>query len=226
MFQAGINWAGINRIEEPLERFGVRQRSDVPAPAVVRAGAELLSDEALMARVGAGDRQAYGVLVDRHFARSCGLAARVIGAISTDAEDVVQEAFLRLWKHAPNWRPKGAKFTTWFYRVVMNLCIDAQRKARKKTLPLEAAGEPADDAPSSETILHRNQIAARIGLALGDIPERQRAAISLCYFDGLSNREAAGVLDVNIKGLESLLSRGRKGLRERLGDLADEIERD
>lgn len=220
MFDAGINW-----IEEPLERFGVRQQSNVAAPIGARADAEILSDEALMAQVGAGDRQAYGVLVDRHFARSCGLAGRVIGAVSTDAEDVVQEAFLRLWKHAPNWRPKGAKFTTWFYRVIMNLCIDVQRKARKKTLPLEAAGEPADDTPSSEAVVHRDQIAARITVALGDIPDRQRAAISLCYFDGLSNREAASVLEVNIKGLESLLSRGRKGLRERLGDLADEIER-
>lgn len=221
MFQGGINW-----IEEPLERFAVRQQSDAPAPTVERAGTESLSDEALMAQIGEGDRQAYGVLVERHFGRSCGLASRVIGTASAEAEDVVQEAFLRLWKHAPNWRPKGAKFTTWFYRVIMNLCIDVQRKAHKKTLPLEAAGEPADDGPSSETILHRNQIAARIGVALSDIPERQRAAISLCYFDGLSNREAASVLDVNIKGLESLLSRGRKGLRARLGDLAGEIERD
>ncbi len=221
MFQAGINW-----IEEPFERFEVRQRSDAPAPIGAGASAELLSDEALMAQVGEGDRQAYGVLVDRHFARSCGLAARVVGTLSADAEDVVQEAFLRLWKHAPNWRPKGAKFTTWFYRVIMNLCIDAQRKARKKTLPLEAAGEPAADGPSAEAIVHRDQIAVRIRVALGDIPERQRAAISLCYFDGLSNREAASVLGVNIKGLESLLSRGRKSLRARLGDLAGEIERD
>jgi len=202
----------------------VRQRSDAPAPTGSCADTELLSDELLMARVGEGDQQAYSVLVDRHFARSHGLATRVVGDFA-GGEDVVQDAFLRLWKHAPNWRPKGAKFTTWFYRVVMNLCIDVQRKERKKTVPLENAGEPADDGPSADTIVHRSQVAARVGGALADIPERQRVAISLCYFDGLSNREAAAILDVNIKGLESLLSRGRKGLRDKLGDLAGEIER-
>lgn len=216
--------AGINCIEGPLEGFAVRQRWDAPAPTGSSAGTELLSDETLMARVGEGDRLAYGVLVERHFARSHGLATRVVGNFAT-GEDVVQDAFLRLWKHAPNWRPKGAKFTTWFYRVVMNLCIDVQRKARKKTVPLEDAGEPADDGPPADAIVHRDQVAARIGDALADIPERQRAAIALCYFDGMSNREAAAIMDVNIKGLESLLSRGRKGLRDRLADLAGEIER-
>ena len=175
-----------------------------------------------MARVGKADRGAYGLLVERHLARSNGLATRTLSN-AAEAEEVVQEAFLRLWKHAPNWEPQGARFTTWFYRVVLNLCIDVQRKRRAKLVPIGDVAEPVSGDPSAEDGLYKDQISHRVGLALEGLPGRQKTAIALCYFQGLSNREAAEILDINIKALESLLSRGRKALKETLGELRQEM---
>lgn len=187
-----------------------------------RAAFAILSDEALMARIGDGMEAAYRVLVDRHVGRSLGFATNVLGN-REDAEDVMQEAFVRLWKSAPNWKPDGAKFSTWFYRVVMNLCIDRQRARKGGTVPLEDAGDPADGRQGADETIHDGDVSGKIREALADLPERQSAAITLCYLQGLSNKEAASVLDVNVKALESLLSRGRTALKEKLGRHKDEL---
>jgi RNA polymerase sigma-70 factor (ECF subfamily) len=190
--------------------------------AASEAALHVLSDETLMQKVGAGDEPAYRVLIDRHLGQSLGFATRVTGD-RADGEEVMQEAFLRLWKGAANWQPGGARFTTWFYRVVLNLCIDRQRKRRAATVPLDAAGDPADERQGADADIHDRQVGQRIEDALGQLPERQRAAISLCYLQGLSNKEAAEVLEVNVKALESLLTRGRAALKERLEPLKDEL---
>jgi RNA polymerase sigma-70 factor (ECF subfamily) len=193
------------------------------SPSTVSAAAlAILSDEALMRRVGGGDEGAYRVLVDRHLGLALGLAARMLGD-AAEGEDVTQEAFLNLWRGASRWRPDGARFTTWFYRVVLNLCIDRRRRRRGTAVPLEAAGDPADGRQGADGALHDRQRGARVAAALAELPERQRAAIGLCYLQGLSNREAAEVLEVNVKALESLLTRGRAALRERLGPERDDL---
>lgn len=222
MSEATIKWVMYALYERPggtrLRDGGART-----APSTSQATATaILSDESLMALVGKADRRAYGLLVERHIARSNGLAARTLSN-AAEAEEVVQEAFLRLWKHAPNWQPKGAKFTTWFYRVILNLCIDVQRKRRATLVPIENVADPASEAPSADEGLYRDQVSHQVSKALEGLPERQRAAISLCYYQGLTNREVAEVLDVNIKALESLLSRGRKALKEALGDIRQEV---
>ncbi|MDX1581204.1 MAG: sigma-70 family RNA polymerase sigma factor, partial [Alphaproteobacteria bacterium] len=116
--------------------------STAPNPASLA----LLSDEVLMSRIGNGDEAAYAVLMDRHVDRSLGMATRLLNN-RAEAEDTLQEAFLRLWKAAPNWSAEGARFSTWFYRVVMNLCIDAKRRRKAPHLALEDAPEIADSAP-------------------------------------------------------------------------------
>jgi RNA polymerase sigma-70 factor (ECF subfamily) len=193
-----------------------------PAGAAGAAALNILSDETLMQRVGGGDEAAYRVLVERHLGQSLGFATRVLGD-RAEAEEAMQEAFLKLWRGAPNWQPGGARFTTWFYRVVLNLCIDRQRKRRGRLVPLDDAGDPADSRPDAEADLHGRQVGMQIDGALGELPERQRAAISLCYLQGLSNKEAADVLDVNIKALESLLTRARAALKQRLAPLRNEL---
>lgn len=222
MSEAEIKWAS-SVLYQPLGGTRLRDGGAQPAPSTTRTAATaILSDEVLMVSVGKGDRHAYGVLVERHLDRSNGLAARTLSN-AAEAEEVVQEAFLRLWKHAPNWQPKGAKFTTWFYRVILNLCIDVQRKRKNKLVPIEDIADPVSSDPWADESLYQGQVAHKVGKALEGLPERQRAAIALCYFQGLSNREAAEILDVNIKALESLLSRGRKALKETLGDLRQEM---
>jgi RNA polymerase sigma-70 factor (ECF subfamily) len=177
------------------------------------------SDEALVDRVAAGDATAYRQLVDRHLARTLRLARRLTGNAS-DAEDVTQDAFLRLWQHGHRWQPGRARFTTWFYRIVVNLCID--RRRRPAFAPLEAAGDPADDRPDAETEIDRELAARAVAQALAGLPERQRAALVLSYYEGLSNAETAKILAISVGAVETLLVRARRNLRERLAAFAKE----
>lgn len=171
------------------------------------------SDEELVALIGGGDRRAYHILVERHGRRVLGLARRMMRNLA-EAEDVSQDAFLRVWQKAGEWQPRGARFTTWLYRVVMNLCLD--RKRRPTMSPIEAAGDPADTRPDAETILAKSQRDGQVAAALQALPERQRAALVLSYYEGLSNAEAAGVLELSVSALESLLVRARRALRQEL----------
>jgi RNA polymerase sigma-70 factor (ECF subfamily) len=185
------------------------------------------SDDDLMRAAGAGDRAAFGKLVARHLQRMAGLAGRITGNRG-DAEEIVQEAFLRTWLKAPTWlgredRAGGAAFGTWLGRVVVNLCLD--RKRRAVPLPLEAAAEVADPKPDAFAAAAGSEIAARVAQAMAALPDRQRAAIALCHYEGLSNIEAAAMLDVSVGALESLLVRARKALRAALVDLAPEGSR-
>jgi RNA polymerase sigma-70 factor (ECF subfamily) len=182
------------------------------------------SDDGLMRAAGTGDRAAFGVLVDRHLRRMTAIAGRITGNRG-DAEEIVQEAFLRAWLKAPDWRDRaehaaGAAFTTWLGRVVVNLCLD--RKRRAVPLPLEAAAEVADPSPDAFAATAGAELAARVAGAIGRLPERQRAAIVLCHYEGVSNIEAAAMLDITVGAVESLLVRARKALRDALADLAPE----
>lgn len=113
-----------------------------------------------------------------------------------EAEDVAQEVFLRVWTQAPRWQPEGAKLTTWLYRIAMNLCIDRKRKVT--ALPLEAAGEPEDGRPSAFALRQRDEVQGHLAAALATLPENQRAAIVLSYFEGLGNVETASVLNTTV----------------------------
>lgn len=183
---------------------------------------EHIPDEPLMIRIGNGDRTAYKMLVDRHLASFLAFAARVTGDRG-DAEDVMQEAFVRLWNHAPQWDEKrNTRFTTWFYRVVMNLCIDAKRK-RKPVTNIEEAYEVKSDMPLPDDHMSHKQKSAQISRALALLPERQRMAVSLCYLQGLGNKDAADILDISVGAIESLLVRGRAKLAQLLRAQKDEL---
>jgi RNA polymerase sigma-70 factor (ECF subfamily) len=176
------------------------------------------SDDELLRLSGDGDQAAFASLVGRHLGRAGKLAARVTGN-RADAEDAVQEAFLRVWLKAPDWRPEasgGAKFSTWFYRVLMNLCIDRTRRIQPG--PLDAAGEIVDPHPDSFDILASNETTRRVAAAVAKLPDRQRAALALCHYEGMSNTEAAAVLDLSVGAVESLLVRARRNLRGALAE--------
>jgi len=170
------------------------------------------SDEALMARVARGDERAFRELAGRHLPAMLGLARRILGS-AAEAEDVAQEAMLRVWTHAPRWQPL-ALFRTWLSRVVLNLCLDRKRKAA--WVELEAAGEIADPAPLAGEAAEAAERERLLAGAIAELPARQRAAIVLSYREGMSNAEVAELLDTTVSAVETLLVRGKQNLRRAL----------
>jgi len=174
------------------------------------AGGE--EDGALMARVAAGDALAFRALVERHSAMVHGLAWRMLGP--ADAEDVVQESFTRLWVNAKGWSPAGGGLGGWLRRVATNLCLDRLRKPRMVSDAMLA--DHADGSPPADAQLDADRRAAAVAGAVRALPDRQRAAIVLTYYEGLPNAEAAAVLGLGVKAVESLLVRARQALVQSL----------
>lgn len=175
-------------------------------------------DEELLSRVAAGDPAAVRALVARKLPRLLALAGRMLGS-GPEAEDVAQEAFLRVWTQAPKWKPGAARFDTWLHRVVLNLCYDRLR--RRRELAYAEPPERPDEGPAPDRGLHALDTGRRVEAALADLPDRQREAIVLCHYQELGNIEAAAVLGVSVEALESLLGRGRRALRAALADLRE-----
>ena len=170
------------------------------------------ADEVLMARIAEGEEAAYRVLMRRHLHRSMTIARRM-SLSGADAEDVVQEAWLRVWKNAPRWRPTAA-FTTWLYRVLVNLCLDRHR--RPAFAGLDGVADVVDERADQSATVEADERARLVGAALAELPERQRAALVLSYYEGLTNAETAAVLDSTVAGVEALLVRAKRRLRQKL----------
>lgn len=172
------------------------------------------NDYELLELIRDGSHEAFSVLVRRHTQRFYRLAFRFVQNKEA-AEDIVQDAFVKLWEDPAKWRPgRNTKFTTWFYRIVVNLCFDWQRKKRPTEL-VDDAPLP-DERPSAEEKLIRAEEQAMLENEIAALPERQRTALNLCFEEGLSNREAAGIMGVNLKALQSLIMRAKTTLKERM----------
>ncbi len=141
-----------------------------------------------------------------------------------EAEDVAQEALLRLWRHAGDWPDGELRLSAWLSRVAANLCLDRLRRRRERTG--EDAPERPDGAPSALAGLARADRAAALHAALAELPDRQRLAIVLRHFDERPNPEIAGILGVSIEAVESLLARGRRDLAARLTPRRPDLELD
>ncbi|MBT8411411.1 MAG: sigma-70 family RNA polymerase sigma factor, partial [Octadecabacter sp.] len=171
-------------------------------------------DAALLAAFAAGDRAAALSLTERLTPRVLAQAYRMLGN-RAEAEDVAQEAMLRLWRVAPEWDADRARVTTWLYRVVANLCTDRLRKSGRG-VALDAVAEPEDGAASVASQLQDNARAAALRNALASLPERQAQAVALRHLEELGNPEIAEIMDTNVRTVESLIARGKKGLVARL----------
>ncbi len=179
-----------------------------------------LSDEDLLVQAGAGDRRAAAVLVRRHSNRVMAVAARMLNN-QAEAEDVTQEVFLRTWRMADKWKTGQAKLTTWMHTVTVNLCIDRLRKP--KFANSDDVPEMSDTSATPAQNVEREEQAKQVRNALSKLPDRQRAAVILCYFQECTNIEAAKILKVSVDALESLLARGRRGLKAHLTDAGIEL---
>ncbi len=167
------------------------------------------SDDALLALYGQGDRAAARVLALRLTPLALRVAQRMLGDLA-EAEDVAQEAMLRLWRAAPGWQPGAAKVTTWLYRVVVNLATDRLR--RRRPVPLDEVLEPEDGRPGAVAGLIEADRAAALQTALMALPDRQREAVVLRHLEGLANPEIAAIMGVGVEAVESLVARGKRGL--------------
>lgn len=170
-----------------------------------------------MALVRRRDPAAFGHLVRRHLASLHRYLTRLTGS-TADADELCQETFLRVWQRAASYRPGKVRLTTWLHRVAHNLAVDELRRRRDPP----GAHEEAVDPVGPERLAEAAEADQRLRRALDRLPATQRSALLLCQVQGLSNREAASVMGVSVRGLESLLARGRRTLREALLDTADD----
>ncbi|WP_420135652.1 RNA polymerase sigma factor [Rhodopseudomonas sp.] len=169
------------------------------------------SDEALMAAVAARRQPAFRVLMTRHMPRAIRVAQRIVRN-AAEADDIGQEAFLRVWNKAASFDPAVARFTTWLYRIVLNLSFDRSR--RPVHAPIEAAAEIASDEPAPVERLIADQQRRALDAAMARLSDRQRGAIALFHMEGLSGDEAARAMGLSPKAFESLLARARITLRK------------
>lgn len=184
-------------------------------------------DFALMARVAAGDHVAFRQLVERHQNAVIGTVAKMLGN-SSEAEDIAQQVFLRIWRHAKRYRP-DAKFTTYLYTITRNLVFnETRRKSRKKEVSADAREEyshqhiEANPESKPDAELLQAELQAAVDAAIAALPETQRLAVVLRNYEQLSYEEIAAVLDLSVSAIKSLLFRARTTLREALsGYLAE-----
>jgi RNA polymerase sigma-70 factor (ECF subfamily) len=179
-------------------------------------------DATLVSWSASGDRRAFDEIVTRHGPFALRVAARLIPDRRA-AEDVVQEAMVRAWSQSSQFDPERARFTTWLYRIVVNLCIDQQRRVQPQPLPEDF--DPVDPALGAAELVEVRERDATLARELRNLPARQRAAMTLVYDEGLSGVEAARVLGLSAKAVERLLARARAYLREVLQPHQEETRR-
>ena len=180
-----------------------------------------VGDDALLVLYANGDDRAARILTLRLTPRVFAQAFRMLGD-RAEAEDVAQEALMRLWKIAPEWRQGEAQVSTWLYRVVGNLCIDRLRK-RKRSVGIDEIAEPADDTPSVSDRMQDNARLQALSDALAEMPDRQAQAVSLRHLEGLGNPEIAEIMEISVEAVESLTARGKRALAKHLANRREEL---
>ena len=185
-----------------------------------------LADEELCAKVAQRDQQAFELLVERHQARAYRLACSILGN-EADARDVSQDAFIRLYESAHRFDGRS-RFSTWFYRVLVNLCIDHRRRGKwwSKLLPLAGPGDdpdepgidPASGAAGPDLAAIAHQSAGQLAQALKRLSPNQRAAVLLQVQESLSSREIAQVLNCSENTARVHIHRGLAALKKMLKD--------
>lgn len=181
-----------------------------------------ITDEELVARAQSGDHESFNQLVARWERPIYALAYRTLGR-EEDARDVVQEAFLRAFRGLKGFKGQ-AKFSSWLYRITLNLCRDWIRKARRAPMiqvpETEDGLDLVEQMPSSdesvEELVNRREMSAAVAKAMAELPEEQRTAILMKEFHGLTFQEIADALDCPLSTVKTRLYQGLSVLRRRL----------
>jgi RNA polymerase sigma-70 factor, ECF subfamily len=183
-----------------------------------------IPSEDLMARIAKGDNDAFEILVNRHQASVLNLIYRFIGN-RTQAKDLAQEVFIRVWQAAKTYKPE-AKFTTWIYRIATNVCFNELKSARRRRwFQFRRSNEDnegsieetfSDGSPTAEDLLLEKERSRQISDALQSLPDNQRMALVLRRYDDLSYEEIARILNCSVSAVESLLVRAKRTLQEKL----------
>jgi RNA polymerase sigma-70 factor, ECF subfamily len=188
----------------------------VGAGPAKQAGPDEAEDEAaLVARVAAGEAPAFRALVDRHLPTVLAIARRMLRD-DAEAEDVAQETLLRLWRNAARLELGEGGVRPWLRRVAANLCIDRVRAQRNTSLG-DALPEEVEPASQMTTLVER-ELGRRVDAALKALPERQRLALTLFHYEGMSQIEVGEAMGISDEAVESLLARARRALKALLKD--------
>ena len=186
-----------------------------------RRSEEDAEDVRLMRLVAGGDTSAFEEVIERHQALVAGTAARMLGS-NSDVEDIAQQVFIRVWKSARRYVPR-AKFTTWLLKITRNLVFNELRRAKRRAqIPLQSDPGAEEIQLKDETNLApdasllENELRQAIEEAIMQLPESQRMALVLRRYEQLSYEEIAGVLDLSVPAVKSVLFRARTELRSRL----------
>lgn len=172
-------------------------------------------DHAFAKAIARGDSDAARAFTLRCLPQVHGVAMRMLGNAS-DAEDVAQETFIRVWRKAHQWKPGKARFESWVVRIAINLCYDRLRK--KREVLGEDIPEMVDPSPSAGAAMVEADTSAEVQAVIAALPERQRLALELCHFQDYSNIQAAEIMEVSVEALESLLARARRSLKAALAE--------
>jgi RNA polymerase sigma-70 factor, ECF subfamily len=169
------------------------------------------SDKELILAIRDGAHEAFDTLVKKHSAKFYSIAFRLTNN-KEQAEDIVQECFIKFWVKPKSFDlKKNIKFSTWFYKVISNAAFDLKRKNSKfQEMPEDIKYQGED----IETILDTKKFQSMLWTFINNLPERQQLALNLCFYEDISNKEAAEIMDINIKALESLLMRAKAKLKK------------
>lgn len=201
---------GMSRLRVAAKK--IEPRSEAKAGS----GGGDISDAVLLGRTSEGDADAFRMLVDRHLASMLAVARRMLRD-DAEAEDVAQDAFLRLWRTGGSLELGSVGVRPWLRRVVSNLCIDRVRAGKRVTVVDEVPEEA--EPPQQLTDIESRETGAKVDSALKSLPERQRLALTLFHYEGLSQIEIGEAMGISDEAVESLLARARRSLK---GLLANE----
>jgi RNA polymerase sigma-70 factor, ECF subfamily len=193
-----------------MSRLTVAAKRVVPGPPGGSPGAEMSEDASLVAAAANGDAAAFRSLVDRHLSGVLAVARRMLRD-DAEAEDVAQEALLRLWRSADGLEVGPQGLRPWLRRVVSNLCVDRMRSGRR-LMVVEEVPDRAEPA-TQLTQMEARDVSQRVDAALKELPDRQRMALTLFHYEGLSQVEVGRIMGISDEAVESLLARARRNLK-------------
>ena len=197
--------------------------SDDPNSQADSAPDTAAQDLRWMERIKTGDEDALRELIETHQHRIIGTIAKMLGDES-DAEDIAQQVFLRVWKSAPRWQPT-AMVTTWLYKITRNLVFNEVRRRKRHPVQSLDATLKDDDRPrqiadpgvkAADTALLDDEMQAAIQAAIDELPDVQRMAVILRRYDDVPYEEIGEILDLSVPAVKSVLFRARTDLREKL----------